>query len=131
MFKKSKEIYQKALEKSCYRQTLKYHPANENVNNNKRSRKLNDIWFNPLFSVNVKRKVVNYFLNLLRKHFTPGHKFSNLFNRNTIKKSCSCIPNIEGESHRHKKNISEKAHQKHADTQLCNCANKRQCPLNG
>ena len=42
----SKEIYQKALEKSGYQQTLKYHPANDNVNN-KQNRKRNVIWFNP------------------------------------------------------------------------------------
>ena len=38
-FNESKETYQKALEKSGYRQTLKYHPSNENVGNNKRNRK--------------------------------------------------------------------------------------------
>ena len=47
IFNESKEIYQKAIEKSGYRQTLKYHPANENVSNNKRSRKRNVTWFNP------------------------------------------------------------------------------------
>ena len=39
IFNESKEIYQKAVEKSGYRQTLKYHPSNENVSNNKRNRK--------------------------------------------------------------------------------------------
>ena len=57
IFNESKEIYQKALEKSGYRQNLKYHPANENVSNNKRNRKRNVIWFNPPFSVNVKTKL--------------------------------------------------------------------------
>ena len=41
IFNQSKEIYQKALEKSGYWQTLKYHPASENVSNNKRNRKRN------------------------------------------------------------------------------------------
>ena len=31
IFNESKEIYQNALEKSGYRQTLKYHPSNENM----------------------------------------------------------------------------------------------------
>ena len=35
IFNKSKKIYQKALEKSSYQQTLKYHPSNKNVSNNK------------------------------------------------------------------------------------------------
>ena len=107
-FNESKQIYQKALEKSGYTQNLKYHPANENVSNNKRNRKRNVIWFNPPFSVNVKTKVGNYFLNLIRKHFPPRHKFSKLFNRNTIKVSYSCMPNIKAEIHKHNKNIFKK-----------------------
>ena len=105
IFNEPKEIYQKALEKSGYRQNLKYHPANENVSNNKRNRKRNVIWFNPPFSVNVKTKVGNYFLNLIRKHFPPRHKFSKLFNRNTIKVSYSWMPNIKTEIRKHNKNI--------------------------
>ena len=69
IFNESKEIYQEALEKSGYRQNLKYLPANENVSNNKRNRKQNVIWFDPPFSVNIETKVENYFLNLIREHF--------------------------------------------------------------
>ena len=103
--------YTKKLEKSGYRQTLKYHPPNENVSNNKRIRKRSVIWFNPPFSVNIKTKVGNYFLNLIRKHFPPSHKFSKLFNRNIIKVSYSCMPNIKAKIHKHNKNTLEKAQQ--------------------
>ena len=96
IFNESKEIYRKALEKSGYLQTLKYHPSNENVSNSKQKRKRNVIWFNPPFSANVKTKVGNYFLSLIKKHFPPRHKFSKLFNRNTIKVSYSCMSNING-----------------------------------
>ena len=107
------------------------HPANENVSNNKRSRKRNVTWFNPPFSVNVKTKVGNYFLNLIGKQFSPRHKFGKLFNRYTIKVSYSWMPYIRAETHKHNKNALEKAQQKHLDTQLCSCTNKKQCPLNG
>ena len=40
------------------------------------------------------------------------------------------MPNIKAEIQKHKKNTLEKAKQKHPDTQLCNCTNKKQCPLN-
>ena len=110
-FNDSKEIYQKALENSGYRQTLKYHPSSENVSNIKRNRKRNVIWFNPSFSANVKTKLGNYFLNLIRKHFRPRDKFSKLFNRNTMKVSYSCMPNNKAEIHRHNKNTLEKATQ--------------------
>ena len=117
IFQESKEIYQKALEKSRYWQTLKYHPANQNVSNSKQNRKQNVTWFNPRFSVNVKTKVKNYFLYLIRKHFPPCHKFSKLFNHNTIKVSYSCIPNIKAKIHQHNKSTLKKAQEKHPDTQ--------------
>ena len=41
------------------------------------------------------------------------------------------MSNIKAEIHKHSKNTLEKAQQKHPDTQLCNCTNKKQCPLNG
>ena len=131
IFNESKEIYQKVLEKSAYRQTLKYHPANENVSSSKRNKKGNVIWFNPPFSVNVKTKVGNYFQNLIRKHFPPRHKFNKLFNRNTIKISYNRMPNIKAEIHKDNKKTLEEAQLNHPDTQLCNCTNKKQCPLNG
>ena len=108
IFNELKEIYKKALEKSGYRQPLRYHHSNENVSNNKRNRKRNVIWFNPPFSANVKTKVGNYFLDLIRKHFPPGHKFSKEFNRNTIKVSYSFMANIKTKIRKHNKNILEK-----------------------
>ena len=73
IFKESKEISQKALKKSGYQQTLKYHPSNENVSYNKQNRKRNVIWLNvnPPYTANIKTKIGNYFLNLMRKHFPP------------------------------------------------------------
>ena len=49
----------------------------------------------------------------------------------TIKVSYSCMPNRKTKIHKHNKNTLEKAQQKHPDTQLCNCTNKKQCPLKG
>ena len=80
----------------------------ENVKNKKRNRKKNVIWFNPLFRVNVKTKVGNYLLNLIGKPFPPRDKFNKSFNRNTIKVSYNCVPNIKGEIHKHDKSTSEK-----------------------
>ena len=130
IFNKSKEIYQKALEKSGYWQILKHHPAKENASNNKRNRKRNVISFDPPFSVNVKTKVGNYFLNLIRKDFRPRHKFRKLFNHSTIVGSYSCIPYIKAEIHKHSRNTLEKAQQKHPDSQFCNCRNRKKYPLN-
>ena len=84
IFNESKEIYQKSLEKSGYRQTLKYHTINENASSNKRNRKRNAFLFKLPFSVNVKTEVGNYFLNLIRKHF-PLRDKSCLGNRRNSK----------------------------------------------
>ena len=129
-FNESKEIYQKALKKSGYWQTLKYLPSNVNVNKSKQNRKQNVIWFNHPFSVSAKKKVGNNFLNLTRKYFLPRRKFSKLFNCNTIKVSYSCMPNMKAKINKHK-NTLEKAQQKHPDTHLCYCTNKKQWSLNG
>ena len=69
IFRESKVIYQKVLEKSKYRKILKYHAGNENANNNKQNRKRNIIWCNPPLSFDVKTKVRNYFLNPIKRIF--------------------------------------------------------------
>lgn len=58
-------------------------------------------------------------------HFLQSYKFSKLLNRHTIKVSYSYESNIKGRINKRNK----KAQQKHQDTQLCNCINKKQCPL--
>ena len=53
------------------------------------------IWLNPPYSVNIVTKVGKHFLSLLGKHFPPHTKFHKIFNRNTIKISYSCLPNMK------------------------------------
>ena len=73
-----------------------------NTTTNK-NRKRNIIWFNPLYSSNVVTKVGKHFLSLLDKHFPPYNKFHEIFNRNTVKISYSCLPDMETiiNSHNH------------------------------
>ena len=57
----------------------------------------NILWFNPLSTL---------FLHLINKYFPPTHKYKKIFNRNTIKISYSCMPNIKSKIITHnKKNI--------------------------
>ena len=104
-------------------------PVKRKCQEQQTKQKTNVIWFNPPFSVNLKTKVRYYFLNLIRKHFPPRHKFSKLLNRSTIKVTYSCMPNIKAEIHKHNKDTLEKAQQKDPDTRLCKCTNKKQCPF--
>ena len=53
------------------------------------------IWFNPPYSKSVKTNIGKIFLNLIKKHFPPHHKFHKLFDKNTVKISYSCTQNIK------------------------------------
>ena len=108
---------------------MSYQPDKNNPTKevNKHNRKRNIIWFNPPFSKNVKTNVGKYFLNLVKKHFPKEHIYHKLFNRNNVKISYSCTPNINQTINAHNKNITkEETVQKNS----CNCTKRNECPLN-
>ena len=51
-------------------------------------------WFNPPYSKNVKTRVRQEFLKLTDNNFPVGSTLHKLFNRNMIKVSYSCMPNM-------------------------------------
>ena len=73
------------------------------------------------------------FLSLINKHFPNDKKLSKIFNRNTIKVSYSCLPNVKQtisnnnhrllQLHRMKESIQ--------DSKLCTCRQKSSCPFDG
>ena len=75
-----------------YKTKLQYQQPKENQN--KKKIKRNIIWFNPPYSKFVKTNIAGIFIKLISKHFPPNHKFIKIFNKNTIKLSYSCMPNI-------------------------------------
>ena len=78
--------------------------------------------------MNVKTNVAKQFLQLIDKHFPPEQKYHKIFNRNTVKVSYSCIPNIATiiQSH-NRKTLSRKP----PPSRDCNCRAKENCPLQG
>ena len=86
------------------------------------------ILFNPPYSKNVLTKVGNQFLKLINKHFPRHHKLYKLFNKNNVKVSYSCIPNIKHIINTHNKRIINPP--KDNITRICNCIRKHQCSLN-
>ena len=94
--------YQKALDESVY--TYKLHYAQPQATSNKRNRKRKMIWYNPPYNDNVKTNVGKEFLKIIDQCFPPSNKLHKVLNRNTVKLSCSCMPNvaviIEGENKR-------------------------------
>ena len=126
IFNDSVTPYQDALDKSGYKHKLKYQ-ANTDTANNKKQRKRNIIWFNPPYSKNVKTNIGKLFLNLIKKHFPPHHKFHKLLNKNTVKISYSCTRNIKTIINSHNAKILFP--KKSTEQRTCNCLNKVNCPL--
>ena len=132
VFNQASPTYNNALKRSKfdhYNDDIKSAHINKE-NKSKRRRKIT--WFNPPFNMNVKTNVARNFLNLIDKHFPKTNKLHKIINRNTIKVSYSCLPNV-------KQMITN--HNKHRDTatreetpknvKLYNCREKASCPLNG
>ena len=77
IFNQSIPYYENALRKSGYNASLKYTPTqNQDENNQQREqRKQKIIWFNPLYSLNVRTNVGKLFLMLLDRHFQEHINF--------------------------------------------------------
>ena len=91
-----------------------------------KTRERNITWFNPPFNINVATNVAKTFLSLIDKHFPKDKTLSKIFNRNTIKVSYSCLPNV-------KQTISNNNHpllqlhrmkESSQESKLCNCRQK-------
>ena len=103
-FEKAKDFYNRALEKSGYNQKLKYQ--NQHVNRSSRKRKT--IWFNPPYSKHAKTNIGKIFMKLISKHFSKQHKYYKIFDKNTIKLSYSCMPNMSSIITKHNKKFLNK-----------------------
>ena len=90
-FEKASVEYQEVLQKSGFKEQLSY--SNKDPQN-KRQRKRNILWFNPTLELQVKTNVAKTFLLLLDKQLPPPHKLHKILNRNNVKVSYNCMPNI-------------------------------------
>ena len=77
--------------------------------------------------MNVETNVGRTFLNLIRKHFPPTHKFHKIFNKNSVKVSYSCMDNINKIIKSHNAKICKREEIQ----KPCNCQRGRTCPLDG
>ena len=128
IFDRAAPYYNQALQASGYKEKITFE---DKLTNQKRSRKRQIIWFNPPFSMNVKTNVAKRFLNIVDRCFPRNHKFRKFFNRNTLKVSYSCLPNMARIVSTHNKNILNGAPKPNKEKRTCNCRNKSTCPLDG
>ena len=123
--------YQLALQESGYTHKLKYSPKHQQETN-KRNRTRRTTWFNPPFSKNIQTNLGQKFLQLIDKCFPPNHPLYRVVNRNTVKISYRCMPNIGKIISSHNKSILKTEEVVEPVNPGCNCgANMDPCPMEG
>ena len=127
IFQEALPHYEEALKRSGYNHKFEYTPS-QNQHRYRRTRKRNIIWFNPPYNINVATNIGKYFLSLIKKHFPRNHKFYRIFNKNNVKVSYSCMPNVKSFINGHNKKITSPP-QAENHMRGCNCRNKDLCPL--
>ena len=130
IFNKAAPAYQNALNQSGYSYQLTYNPNTKTqYPKKKHSRKRTITWFNPPFSKNVQTNVGEKFLKLIDKHFPKGSDLSKLINRNNVKISYRCLPNLENIISKHNAKVTRAPTDQTKVT--CNCRKRDSCPLEG
>ena len=120
--------YQSALKESGYDYKMEYKKTPTNKQKNARARKRNITWYNPPFDLSVKTNIGKKFFKILTESFPEGHTLTQIFNKNTIKLSYSCMPNIKSKIDNHNKKQVENTIN---EERTCNCREKSNCPLSG
>ena len=135
VFDLSTPLYQAELDRCGYTHKLQYSPPEPPKEpKGKRKNKNRVTWFNPPYSLDVETNVGKVFLQLLDKHFPPGHKLRSVMNRNTIKISYSCLPNMGSYIAKHNSKIlKQNSDQQTKPQPRCNCqkSKKSECPVPG
>ena len=129
IFKDAIPPYQKALTESGYDFELKFEP-DVTPGTQKRNRGRRITWFNPPFSANVSTNIGGQFLRIIDICFPKTHILNKIINRNTVKVSYRCMPNMKQILGRHNSKVSQE--DAPAPPPGCNCrGGPPTCPLNG
>ena len=85
------------------------------------------LYSNPPFSKNVKIKLGKEFLKLVKVYFLKNNTLNKIFNKNTIKLSYSCLPNMKSFINAQNKQILNESNN---EPKLCNCKKNTIFPFN-
>ena len=88
------------------------------------------VWFNPLYSDSVRTNIGEEVFKLLSKLFPSHRKLRKICNKNSVKLSYRCMPNVATIISSHNKALLRKETTQ-SDSLFCNCRDKSNCPLNG
>ena len=119
--------YQEALKASGYDHKLEYHTS---TSNNSKRHKRNITWYNPPYSKHVSANIGKKFIKIIDEVFTKKHPLHQIFNKNTLKISYSCMPNMKQIIQKHNRSQLQQR-ENNSNSRMCNCRNPDSCPLNG
>ncbi len=134
IFNQAKCEYEEALKASGHEAGLKYEPSDPQITGTRRKRQRNRkiIWFNPPFNLAVATDIGRKFFALLDRHFRPNHRLYKIINRNNVKLSYSCMPNVSKIIQSNNNRVLQQ--RQNVDSGLspktCNCRTAP-CPLGG
>ena len=135
IFDAARPYYEDALRKSGYEPAMSYNPEASRTQpggRTKRNRKRKILWYNPPYSSTVQTNVGRNFLALVEKHFPRTSPLHKILNRNCVKVSYSCMPNMEMIiKSRNKQLLNQQQRTQETTTRQCNCRSKESCPLHG
>ena len=123
VFNNAKTLYEEVLKRSGFDTALCY--SNNQNTKRSRSRRRKIIRFNPHNCQSIETNVAKKFLLLVDKHFPLGHHHRKIFNRNTLKVSYSCMPNIDSTIKRHNSGLINNR----VAGKACNCRKNDTCPF--
>ena len=127
MFNEIAPHYQQALQKSGYNFNLTYAPQPPQETRRKnRQRKI--IYYNPPYTKNLTTNIGKEFFKLMEKHFPANHVLRPIINKNCVKISYSCLPNMSKiiSSHNHKI-LKDQI----VEPDPCTCNPPDSCPVEG
>ena len=113
------------MDKCGYEFKLKYTPPKDKPKNKCRKRKM--VWWNPPFSKNVETDIGKKFFELVERHFPKGHVLHPIINKNTVKLSYSCLPNMGRIISKHNSKVLKEAS---TEPPTCEC-DEIECPVEG
>ena len=129
IIQKSNTTIPRCPKKNGYDYKLEYKPTINQNNKPKNNRKRKITWFNPPYSKHVASNISKQFLNLIDTCFPPTNKLHKILNRNTVKLSYRCMPNVKQIISNHNKTILTKESSTEDTTNNCNCCVKEKCPV--
>ena len=84
-----------------------------------------------LVDSNVKTNLGRKFLNIVDRCFPKNHLLHKTLNRNTLKRSHSCVSNMKSTISSHNEHVLSNLNSPTQQSDTCNCRKKTECPLEG